>query len=248
VSFDSQKLDMLIKNQKNNEAISFLKNYCENNPNDYDAKINHVVLMTDIPWIDENDGKTVWLEDEMYQIVEELLSFEEYIAKAIIIKTIIELLFSFVSKDTYNLTSSYLVKNSSKAPYYGEILICKILYLEFAGNDEELQTLLLQSIDISPNYALNYIGLGDLMLKQKKISKAHEYYGKALKNTLLIDDTEYIPPYSFTELTSQLITQTKCYSSDYNMLLEKYEQTMGQKSFMKKILKRLQTLLKRRNR
>jgi tetratricopeptide (TPR) repeat protein len=220
------------------EAFKILEQYCKDNPNDYEAKISLAVFAIDFPFYDDITA---------LEILNEVLLVKEYYVKALVTRAKVEAIFLIIMNDTFQMIEQYVNSNPTTALYYGEMLMHQAFYFETQDMYKDMEKILLKSIKISPNFAWNYMLLGDLMVKKGKTKKANKYYKKALDNTTLIGDDSYMPPYDLEILLDELLRGTTQWSSNYNRLVKKYEQTMGQKSFIKKILKRLQTLLKRRN-
>jgi len=228
MSFDYTSIDQLIKEgnivkskqyinkEKIVEAVNILEKYCENNPTDYDAQISLAVFISDYPLYDDIRG---------IEILNKILPIKEYYIRALVVRAEIETP-TTMKDDTFQMIEDYLASNPTTAPYYGEMLMHKAFYLRTYNRYDEMEKTLLRSIEISPNFAWNYMLLGDLMFKWGKTKEANKYYKLALEHTTLVDNDIFnSKPYSFEILLDQLLRGVIQWSSNYNRLLGKYEQT-----------------------
>jgi tetratricopeptide (TPR) repeat protein len=229
MSFDYKSIDPLIEKGnivKNHEyiykeeivkAFKIIEKYCKDNPNDYEAKLSLAVFAADFPLYDDFMA---------LNILNELLLIKEYYIKALVIKAKIETTFEVMAKDTFQMIEEYLLLNPATAPYYGEVLMHKIFYFRTFNKYDEMETALLKSIEISPNFAWNYMLLGDLMVKKRDDKKALIYYENAINNTTLVGSNNFHrSPYDFEALLNELLRGTIQWLQNYHMLIKKYSDT-----------------------
>jgi tetratricopeptide (TPR) repeat protein len=230
MGFDYKVIDPLIEKGniiKNREyiyqdeivkAFKILEKYCSSNPNDYEAKLSLAVFATDFPLYDDFTA---------IDILNELLLIKDYYVKALVVKAKIETTFRIIAEDTFQLIEKYLSSNSTTASYYGEMLMHKAFYFRTFQRYEEMGITLLKSIKISPNFAWNYMLLGDLMVKKKDDKKALVYYEKAINNTTLVGSNNFYGfPYNFEALLDVLLRGTTQWLQNYNRLVKDYSDTM----------------------
>lgn len=171
--FNKEKFLLKIKNNKDDEALSFLEEYLSQNPKDYLLRIGLACFLSEAPFYS-------YLES--LDILEEVLEHDSENIVAVVVKGVIEYLNEGDLKEkTFSCVENFLNKRASDEVHYGDLLVLKALYYE-KKNVQTYHDILIQSSKVSPHFSMNYLWLSWHYKKLKHYSQALIYLEKAIEN------------------------------------------------------------------
>ena len=213
--FPNKKIDSLIRESKEEEALELFEKYLVEFPNDIDKKIEYAIYLSHSPFHDDIGA---------LEIIDEILSNDPTNVKALVVKGKMEDIHQIIKDETLELFNQFLERHHERDEYYGEILLLKAFYFMTFERYVEAEEILQKSIIVSPNFSLNYKDLGYIFQKRDDVVQAKYFYEMALKNIVKVCyDGDEFSPYSFNQFVEEYIQGIDVSDINYNRLVRKVE-------------------------
>lgn len=211
------KIEDLYKDDKSEEAITFLEDFCNNNPLDLASKFDLALLLVNTSVY--ADGHRIALA-----ILEKLQIESAYNLKAILLKAHIEDMYiGDIENKTLEYINELIEKLDSSNQYYNLLFIMKAFYYR-ESNPEKYYKLLLDYIEKDPLSSFPYYLIGKYYKTLDKKEECKIAFQNAYKNIKSIfKNDEGINPIDFNKFIDYFYRGVIIAESQYKSMVTEFK-------------------------